>query len=1047
MKEYDFNDNSDLDDKKDVFNAHATLAKLYTDKTHLVYELLQNAEDCRAKRVRFAMYADRLEMWHDGEPFTAENLRSIRSLAQSEKVDRLNAIGKFGVGFRAVFCICETVEVYSSPENFAEHKPEHLPRFAIRIEDFREKVKIPFEKKFREAFTTCFVFPFAVTSKGKESLGLGYSSMGGLRAELSRKLLTFGSDAMLFLKNIAEISYLIEIGENRKEGKYLLDKANLGNGAAKITAHVHRKEMGDGAHEESSFIKYSAPAPQGNGKTVDILFAAEWSGETPKFVKPHEKHRSVFVYFPTATESKLDFIVQAPFMTTPNRESVPPTERDNKELAEEAAELLEKAVHDAKRRGWLSLDFLGLLPIEESYPSDWLFRPMLAKTKDMFMRTEMKILPAEGGGFVSARDANFASSKELAKVFGGDALGRLLGNRDAAWLTTALTEHGRHEKLWRYLKSEKGAGIPEREPQYLPGLIGKMPGFFGAATKDEWLADFYNYIAGLGSHVKERFREVVFVKTESGGFAKPDRESLFARPDAHAGYSGDFTFVAGFVAEKCGDLLDYYKIAPPDGFDWLKKEMDAHHAEAAQNKRVDAAQCARFLKEALRQANKEGAAAFFKEKLWLRCIKPNGGIIWSTAKQNSIFFINDEKNISILSYLKGTLADAFVLDEEWYVGQGIDRNELRLLGKFGVIGTVCDYGEEAWIDKERGASCKNLGDFKLSLDFRHCSDVLKYIGDARPLAREKSGILFRLLCSVRKHLKGRWQYGRAQPEYIDDESFIVGRLAKCRWLFSANGALRCASEISRYELDAAVYGDVDETSDIYDILGFAKTELDESKGVLSRIGSLPPDKMGEFANSLTPAQRDALLRGLGFGAGENQDGGEDDDFDFEAYEAESAEAFPESSERDLASRPPIKRSYYEAADYVEYEVRPRSVRKHRDIEADREYVRGRYRGFCQMCEKRMGHWRLCALFLKPKKELRELNLSLCPWCAAEYANLRRDGGAMGRLRKTLLAADTNGSPIIPVIGGRTLRFTKAHLADVREILGIETGAENPHAQR
>ena len=74
-KEYNFNDNSDLDDRKDLFNAIATLTKLYTDKTHLIYELLQNAEDCHAQRVKFVMYTDRLEMWHNGEPFNAINLK------------------------------------------------------------------------------------------------------------------------------------------------------------------------------------------------------------------------------------------------------------------------------------------------------------------------------------------------------------------------------------------------------------------------------------------------------------------------------------------------------------------------------------------------------------------------------------------------------------------------------------------------------------------------------------------------------------------------------------------------------------------------------------------------------------------------------------------------------------------------------------------------------------------------------------------------------------------------------------------------------------
>ena len=87
------------------------IIQLYTDKSHFVYELLQNAEDAGATGIRFVQYSDRLEVMHDGKSFTTENLQGLCDIGQSDKVNDLNQIGEFGVGFKSVFGICETVRL------------------------------------------------------------------------------------------------------------------------------------------------------------------------------------------------------------------------------------------------------------------------------------------------------------------------------------------------------------------------------------------------------------------------------------------------------------------------------------------------------------------------------------------------------------------------------------------------------------------------------------------------------------------------------------------------------------------------------------------------------------------------------------------------------------------------------------------------------------------------------------------------------------------------------------------------------------------------
>ena len=111
------------------------IIQLYTDKSHFVYELLQNAEDSGATSIRFEQFVDRLEVYHNGKPFTVQNLSALCDIGKSDKVDNLNQIGEFGVGFKSVFGICETVKLYSNPSHYKNDCEEYVP-FAVQIQDF-----------------------------------------------------------------------------------------------------------------------------------------------------------------------------------------------------------------------------------------------------------------------------------------------------------------------------------------------------------------------------------------------------------------------------------------------------------------------------------------------------------------------------------------------------------------------------------------------------------------------------------------------------------------------------------------------------------------------------------------------------------------------------------------------------------------------------------------------------------------------------------------------------------------------------------------------
>src|SRR5256885_15689772 len=75
------------------------LANRYDDRTHFIFELLQNAEDALARRAQwkrlrsatFHLAADALRVSHFGQPFAEADVRGICGIAESTK--DLTAIG------------------------------------------------------------------------------------------------------------------------------------------------------------------------------------------------------------------------------------------------------------------------------------------------------------------------------------------------------------------------------------------------------------------------------------------------------------------------------------------------------------------------------------------------------------------------------------------------------------------------------------------------------------------------------------------------------------------------------------------------------------------------------------------------------------------------------------------------------------------------------------------------------------------------------------------------------------------------------------------
>ena len=117
---------ADMLDMPAVRGVKDSIVEKYSDQAHFIYELLQNADDAHATRARFILEPTQLIFVHNGprhfsvsdpttedtdaEAGTLGDINAITGIANSNKNEA--SIGKFGVGFKAVYQYTSTPHIY-----------------------------------------------------------------------------------------------------------------------------------------------------------------------------------------------------------------------------------------------------------------------------------------------------------------------------------------------------------------------------------------------------------------------------------------------------------------------------------------------------------------------------------------------------------------------------------------------------------------------------------------------------------------------------------------------------------------------------------------------------------------------------------------------------------------------------------------------------------------------------------------------------------------------------------------------------------------------
>jgi len=462
------------------------LADRYDDRTHFIFELLQNAEDALGKRgewkgprrVSFELKSEALTLSHFGVPFDEDDVRGVCGIAESTK-DK-SSIGRFGIGFKSVYTFTDCPEIHSGEEHFSIKNYVHpAPTSRVKCDPDETLIVLPLKGDDRTA-----------------------------REEIIDGFKRLGPSALLFLHSIEEINWSVHGGVS---GVFLRSKPQaLGEIVHKI--NLIGEESGQEEVDEHWLVFHRevfSPEKEAVGH-VEIAFSLQALKEqsTQWRIVPVATSPLV-VFFPTAVETNLGFLIQGPYRTTPSRDNIPRNDPWNKHLVEETAALLVEALRWLRDQSMLDTSVLSCLPIDpEKFPESSMFAPLYSAVRRAL--TDEALLPRFDGSYIASSMARLARTKELRELFKPEQLASLFDGETSGWLSGDITQD-RTPEIRQYVMQE--LGVAEVTPTT---VIPRLTLSFLEAQSDEWTLKLYEFLNGQGPSLRRLLDAVPLIRHADG---------------------------------------------------------------------------------------------------------------------------------------------------------------------------------------------------------------------------------------------------------------------------------------------------------------------------------------------------------------------------------------------------------------------------------------------------------------------------------------------------------------------------------------------------
>ena len=990
--------------------------QLYSDRTHFIFELLQNAEDALNRRVKqistnkspksvdFRLYKDRLEFRHFGDPFNEEDVKAISDILRGTKGDDRQQIGKFGIGFKSVYAFTSTPIVHSGDEHFI-------------IERYIRPSEIEPEAGIKEG-ETVFILPFNHNNiSSEETFDL-----------IGKRLRTIGARTILFLRYIEEIHYWIE---DWGEGTYLKETEPKGKG--KIITVIGQNNEKD---EEERWLVFEKQVQISDekGGTVSVEIAFQLKTDEKNQLENIQKITSspLVVYFPTEKETHLGFLIQGPYKTTSARDNILKEDKWNQNLIQATSELLVEALHSLKKMKLLTISLLEALPIDmDHFPESNVFHPISSVVKETLLQSEL--LPAVKGTYVSAKNAMLARGAGLRELLNYKQLRELLHTeKNIKWLSAEITQD-RTPELRKYLIDE--LEIDEFTPESFARLFGKD---FIEKQTDDWIIKFYTFLSGQEalwrasqySYIPEGpLRSKPFIRLENNEHIKPFGDNN--QPNVYLPSENDHNFpIVKRKIVKNRRALDFLKklgIHEVGEKEEVESILSTYYKKDCPDPSPE--QNVNHIKKFIKLYNSNQNPYIFKECFIFRdSVKDN---YWTPDS----FYLDTPFEHTGLSAIyvhdDEVEPDKVTLHKDYQKINGFKEFAVAMgvMNKLEIRRT--SIGREHPDYYELHADYGRITHYEIDEDYK-IDDLDKFFEMEKI---EVFKLIWDTMCEADpKVLKARYRPNYQYSIRIKPSS-VVYELMNHNWIPNSNGNFNKPADITKEELYPDFY-------------------YDDRNGWLSAIG------LGENAKKLSESYEKEVeyAKALGF---------RDMELIVIARELENDPdlllkvrslienkkcnpTFPVKISSNTERRQERLEEQINDAEEKEYETRERSVRTTRDLANPDIWLRNQYTNeeeqmVCQICKeempfkKRDGEYYFEAVEVFSSdyfpKEHEAQFLALCPLCAAMYKEfVKRDENALNCFREALMNSD---EPEIPLQLGElntSIRFVESHFLDIKTII-------------
>jgi len=827
------------------------LSKMYSDRTHFLYELLQNTEDACERaamshhdeefNVFFNLFPDRLEIWHNGIPFNEKDVKGICGLAAGTKVDDYSQIGKFGIGFKSVYAYTKSPKIYSSNKSGKS--------FFFIIEDFVHPHPIDKISHIRDV-QTLIVIPF---NHDTISQKIAYQ-------EISKRLKNLGAKTLLFLNNLNKIYWKI----NNDGGEY--NKEIQHEGKSKWIKLSYKDETNKESNEQWLVFDKTIDNSEHKAK-VEVAFKIHQEEEEKRIVPA--PYSTLYVYFDTGKETHLNFIVHGPYETTVGRDNILLSEW-NEGLIDTTGVLLTEILAEIKKMSLLNVSFLETLPIDYEFFSqtqsdDFHFYKLYLIIKETLLG-EIPFLPKYGGGFITAANALIGSTEEIRGILGKEQLESIYRGEDFNWMDASITRN-RTPELRAYLMNI--LNIPELTPDMFARLYSEE---FIEVQSDEWIINFYIFLNNQRALWKPRDRYInnpgilrskPIIRLEDDTHTKPfddEGEALAFLPTE--GLALPFPSVKINIAGDRGAkaFLVNLNLKEPDRVASIKRHTIPKYFDPKVEVRIeDNIEDIKIIMDAINNIDKISERREFMDMIKQTPFILGRNILGESGyKQPTQIFIGREYN-------KNDDLDVFYSDnnEVWFLSNAyFNAISAKTFETFGCIIEIPvqyknpDIQGYVWITRQYSNYQRGLNGFDPGCNIYGLENVLKTITFSKAL------ILWKIISQYSHSLFGT--YEKSTRQTFDTASShkryskLGSKLVWYEWIPDRGGNFKEPSEIKLVDLPAEFLPNSSESKRIAEYLSF-------KKDITSELDELLPDEDREFitqAINWTEDERDIAIKAI-----------------------------------------------------------------------------------------------------------------------------------------------------------------------------------------